>query len=299
MTVTVPKNSGFCPGNRFAELSLKQLKKDRPDKSISIIDHLLHNIQYTDQVVKKDFRILPFGECAAGDCIAVIGTHGIEKKAGEDLRVEQDVIELTCSKIKHLQNYVSYYAENGYYTVITGEAGHPEVKGLVSYAHDHTVIGSEEDLNNFLDDFRNSKGDIVKKSYCKVLVLTQTTGSRVLFGITAKAIQEQFNRTCEVKILDSSCSYNVLREEDALRLRREADLIIVLGEKTESNARLLYEALGAYETETCLVSNLSELRKSGINLSGRRNILAVASSSTPRFVENEVLEYLRGLRNRL
>lgn len=294
MNVTVPKFSGFCPGNRFAELSLKQLRKDWPNKDIVIIRDLIHNEQYAETVLANDFKTVPsIGELAGG--IVVIGTHGIAKKDMESLRKRSEALDLTCSKIKHLQNYINYYSENGFFTVIAGETGHPEVLGLVSYAGDHAIIDDEEDLGRFMDDYNNAKGIIARKSYCKILVVTQTTGRRDLFEKTARIIQEQCGQSCEVKILDSLCSYNTLREEETLRLCKDADIAVVIGETVSSNTRRLYDIIKQTGIETFLVKNMSELLKTVPDPRRYRNVLAVASSSTPDFIEKEILEHLRGL----
>ena len=294
MNVITPKFSGFCPGNRFAELSLQQLKKDWPHKDILIVRDLIHNEQYSVKMTESGYRTVPSADDVSGG-IAVIGTHGTERKTLKKLRKKYDALDLTCSKIKHLQNYVNYYSENGFFTVITGEENHPEVTGLVSYAGDSTIIGSDGDLERFMDDYREGRGVIAVKAYCKILVLTQTTGKRGLFEKTAKAIQSECGQSCEVKILDSLCSYNTLREEETLRLLKSAGAAIVIGETVSSNTMRLYETVKQAGTETFLVKNLAELVKTVPDPRRYGNVLAVASSSTPDFIEKEVVEYLSKL----
>lgn len=292
MQVIRPKTAGFCPGVQFAEMSLNQLLKDRPGTRVHTTGDLVHN-RHT-LLEWKNRGIASFGEGEepeAGSLVAV-RTHGIDRRTEEKFRKYFELLDLTCSKVKNLQNYIDYYSGNGYYIVIAGDKKHPEVQGLTSYAADCTVIGNEGELEKFLEDCRTRSGTVAGKSYCKIMVVSQTAGSHSFFEKTARAIQSACGLGCEVRIFDSACAFIVLREEECLELQKNADVTFVVGDRISANTLTLYETLKAKKPNTWLVAGLEDLLKQNIDLGECRMALVVATSSTPASVEKEVTDYL-------
>ncbi len=71
------------------------------------------------------------------DGAVVIRTHGIPKDELAVLKSqEHKVIDATCPYVTTPQNIVQKMSEDGYSIVIFGDADHPEIKGVVSYAED-------------------------------------------------------------------------------------------------------------------------------------------------------------------
>jgi 4-hydroxy-3-methylbut-2-enyl diphosphate reductase len=110
------------------------------------------------------------------------------------------------------------------------------------------------------------------------------------------AIGNSLGADGDVKKIDSICSINTLREQEAAELQKDSELTIVIGDRISSNANKLYEILKKSgekrKQETVFVSNLKELLKTGLDLEKYHSALVVSSSSTPDFVEKELVDYL-------
>ncbi len=292
MKVHIPKYSGFCPGVKFAEKSLQTLRGKDRNRDISVLGQLIHNSDYIERLRSEGIRTAKDIADIENGTVAVIRTHGVAREVEEKLRGRLEVVDLTCNKVKVLQRYISDHAAQNYFIIITGKRDHPETVGLVSYAKDALVIENETDLDRFVADYKSLLSPVIRKGYCRVLVLSQTTGNRALFEKVGGVVSETCRNECEVKVYDSTCSITSLREEEALDLQKNCDVTFVVGDRISSNANKLFEILQASGAETHFVENLADLRSRGLELSRYRDALVVSSSSTPDFVEREIVDYL-------
>lgn len=286
MKVYIPKYSGFCPGVKLAEKKLFEKKKT--GRKISVLGELIHNQQYIGFLEREGIGICGSPEEFEKGSVAVIRTHGIEKQVEEGLRKGLEVLDLTCGKVKQLQKTVGDHSRKGYAVVITGKRDHPEMLGLVSYAAKCTVIENDAELKHYVNSLKKGKN--------RILLVSQTTGSRSLFEKASTEIKAALGPDDEVKTIDSICSVNTLREKEAVELQKNSEITVVIGDRISSNANKLYEILkkSGEKTgqETVFVSSLEELLKKGMKLEKFRSALVVSSSSTPEFVEKELVDYL-------
>jgi 4-hydroxy-3-methylbut-2-en-1-yl diphosphate reductase len=292
MKVYIPKYSGFCPGVKFAENKIFHLKKDRSNKKITVLGKLIHNNQYIEFLNKEG--VLTADNIPDIDCnsLAIIRTHGIDKNSEAELRKNLEVIDLTCSKVKHLQKYIEEHSKNGYFVIITGKKDHPEVIGLQSYAEDSCVLEDEKGLTGFIRDYQKNKSPERIKGRRKILIVSQTTGNRGLFEKAARLIDQTFNEKCEVKVYDSICTITSLREDEAILLQKKSDVTFVIGDHISANANKLYQILKANSENTYFIENLNELTGLKLPLKSFKSALVVSSSSTPEFIEKDVIEHL-------
>jgi len=128
-----------------------------------------------------------------------------------------------------------------------------------------------------------------------VLVVSQTTGTRKSYERTVRRLREALPARYEVKAFDSICRITSLREAEALKLQEKVDVTFVVGDRLSSNANKLYEVLNKNNERTYMVQDLSELSDLALDLRACRSAQVVSSSSTPTFVEQEIIEYLSGL----
>src|SRR5271157_3418634 len=143
MKVYLPVHSGFCPGVKLAEKKLLDLKIKNKGRGIYVLGKLIHNNSYIEYL--KSIGINTSGSDAdiPAGALAMIRTHGIDRKIEDRIRKKIEVVDLTCSKVKALQKYIHKLSLEGFFTVITGKKDHPEMLGLVSYADGFYVIENE------------------------------------------------------------------------------------------------------------------------------------------------------------
>ena len=251
--------------------------------------YLIHNQTYIDYLTKKSITTINDAADAPKNGLLVLRTHGIQRETEEVLRGAYETLDLTCPKVKKIQLIIKDFAEKGYYVLITGKADHPEVRGLLSYAEKSRVLEKTEDIPDLIGLLRNEK---IKR----ILIISQTTGGRELFEKTCESVRA-FADTADitVDVHDSICSITALREREALKIQKEVDVTFVIGDRISSNAKKLYKILAEKSPNTFFVNCVRDLQELDLPFGDWNTAQVVSSSSTPAFLEREIVGYLEGL----
>ncbi len=302
MKVIVPLHTGFCPGVKRAErIAFEEKRKGR--RPIFVLGDFIHNEGYIDYLRQNGIRTVPDLEQIPPGATVVIRTHGLDRLQEARLRERFEVVDLTCSTVKRLQLYIRRHADDGFYVVITGKRSHPEVRGLVSYARDSYVVETEDDLRTLLED-DGALGETLRAgNHRGILVVSQTTGRRVLFDETVEQIAGRFGESAqaaaheslEVKSFDSICGITSLRETEALANQDSVDASFVVGDRISSNATRLYETLRNRDERTYFVRNRDELEALDLAMQRFSAVQVVSSSSTPDFLERDIIAFLESI----
>ncbi len=283
MLVLVPKTSGFCPGVKRAEDGVFKLREES-DK-VNIYGALIHNQDYTQMLQTHNINSVSVDQLSKGDTL-VIRTHGIPKD--EESRLKKDFIlkDMTCPIVKRVQKQIEKESLQNAYVIISGKKDHAEVLGLVSYAKNYLVIENQKDLDNFLKDIS------IPKDCEKIFVLSQTTHSREFFEILCEQIQSSI-KDIPITIKDTICPITENKEQESLLLQKEVDFTVVIGDPDSSNSKKLYTVLK--NDMAIFTQNLSHLQSLDLDWSGVQKVLVVSSTSTPLFIEKEIVEYLESI----
>ncbi len=286
MRVLSPRHTGFCPGIKAAEGRIFEVKEHIAEP-IYVYGHLIHNNAYIEHLAAQSIKTLRSIESAPLGSSVAIRTHGVSKELERELRRRFRVTDLTCAKVKRLQLLIEEHAGAGGFTVITGNKSHPEVEGLRSYAEDHVVIETEDDLQRCDPHLWRCRNE-------EILVVSQTTGGRRLFEATVKALNARA-AGFHVECCDSICPITERREKESLEIQRRVDVTLVVGDTISSNAKKLYAALKSHSPETYFVRDLDEVKCLELSPRRYRSAQVVLSSSTPSFIETEIVSYLATL----
>ncbi len=289
MKVFRSKFSGFCPGVFQAEKKIFEALGAHTGSTIYVLGYLIHNQTYIDHLGTQGVVTVERPDDVPHGELLVIRTHGLQKQVEASLRRSHQVLDLTCPKVKKVQLEIEKHAQQGYHVVITGKLNHPEVQGLLSYATGSTVIEKEADIHAFLENFPAAGIE-------RILVISQTTGERELFDSVCRDLEDVLGaKAVEVKVHDSICSITSLREQDALLIQKSVDVTFVIGDRMSSNASKLFKILAERDERTYFVNSVEELRNVAPPLERWTTAQVVSSSSTPNFVEREIVEYLESI----
>lgn len=295
MKVIISNYSGFCPGVKIAEKKLLRQKQDHPRDDLYIYGELIHNRRYIDYltglgiITEEDSEMIPSGKTV------IIRTHGLDCSAEKKISEGHDIIDLTCSIVKNLQRKIKRYSDEGFYIVISGKKNHPEVLGLKSYAENVSVIENETDLRQLIQSGNELMNTIIENRLQGIAVFSQTTGKRAFFHQICDQISATFKDKFSVECIDSICDITSKREQAALEDMSVADIGIVIGDRKSSNANKLYEVLKQNFDEVYFVNDLEELKQLNLELRSDMTAVVVSSSSTPAFIEDEIVDYLRNI----
>ena len=293
MKVITAKYSGFCPGVMQAEKKIFKARQKNAEEPIYILGYLIHNQTYIDYLSQNSVITVSDTDGLPEGSVVVVRTHGLERHIEEGLHTRYSVLDLTCPKVKKIQLLIRSYAEKHYFVLITGKKDHPEVQGLVSYADSSHVIEKEADILRFAE---SREASLVKK----IFVVSQTTGDPHLFAETVRIVGEAAaSRGIRLESLNSVCSITAMREGEALSLQKKVDVTFVIGDRISSNATKLYKVLAAEgERDVFFVNSKDETRAVVAGRGGDaawKTAQVVSSSSTPAFLEREIVEYLESL----
>ena len=285
MKVYIPKLSGFCPGVKTAE---KNLLNGNTNNKLVIIGKLIHNNRYISYLselgieTSDDYSKIDLGS------VVVIRTHGINRFTEKEIRKQHKVLDLTCFKVKNLQNKILEKSEEGFHIIITGKRNHPEVQSLLSYAEHFDVIEDDK----FAEMFFNNKNNLLHNK--KVFICSQTTSSRSLLETTADLARKSLTDS-KIEVFDSICSITDQREKQAIELQNKVNATIVLGDKESSNAMKLFNNLLERNKNTYFASSTEELLQISRVIGNAESIQIVSSSSTPKFVEDEAVKFFESV----
>ena len=130
MRIKLAASYGFCFGVKRA------IKIAENTQNASTIGPLIHNNEEINRL-RENFNVKTLHDIseAQGNERAIIRTHGIPKKDLETLKQSKvEVINATCPYVTKPQEICEKMSQEGYEIVIFGDADHPEVRGVESYA---------------------------------------------------------------------------------------------------------------------------------------------------------------------
>ncbi|MGL4394564.1 MAG: 4-hydroxy-3-methylbut-2-enyl diphosphate reductase [Brevinema sp.] len=283
MEVLIPKTSGFCPGVKRAEDGVFALKKTQ--SQVNLHGPLIHNQNYISMLQEHNIKAVDLSDIEEGETL-VIRTHGISRYEEADLAERFLLKDLTCPIVKRVQKHVEKAALEGSFVIISGKEQHAEVQGLVSYAEHFKVIEGQDDLEEFLKNYKN----IIPSTTQKIFIISQTTHSRPFFEFLCQELQSYITEF-PIEVKDTICPITENKEKESLELQELVDFTIVIGDPHSSNSKKLYQILKKDET-VIFTQNLTHLQELKSNWDGIQKVLVVSSTSTPTFIEQEIVQYL-------
>lgn len=280
MELIIAETAGFCMG---VDMALNKLDKAVRNPSRSGVIHTLGPIIHNPQVleryqklgVKQTDGTIPL---APADMV-IIRAHGIPRQVQDAFeRQGVELIDATCPKVKKAQVLIQKQAEQGKHLLLFGERDHPEVKGLISYAPEHTVFESLEEL----------RGLKLSKEVTYFLA-AQTTQDRDSFSHIRDYLHVHIDPA--MSILDTICTATKDRQEEVRNLSKRVQAMIVVGGKSSGNTRRLAQIAREAGVFTVHVETAGELPLR--ELQAFERIGLTAGASTPSWVIEEVAMTLK------
>ncbi len=273
--ITVAKTAGFCFGvTRAMKLAGETAKRFGRAYTFG---PLIHNNDVIAELEKEGVYVTE--EISADKTPLIIRSHGVGKSVYDRLNVENiDYVDATCPFVEKIHRIVS---EENADILIAGDRSHPEVIGILGHTQGRAeVINSADELYELLK---------TQKSFGEnaLIVAAQTTFDMVKWAELKKIIKKHYTKA---KIFDTICSATTNRQQEADRLARESDLMIVVGGSHSSNSRKLAEICSRHCT-TLFAENAAALNRSELKslLSSHDVKIGItAGASTPAYIIKEV-----------
>jgi len=277
--VKLAKSLGYCFGvERAVEKAYSLLDQG---KKIYTYGPIIHNETVVSDLEKKGVEIIESIDDIAklNEGSVVIRAHGVSKAVYDALEEKGlEIIDATCPFVKRIHNTVSKESENGADIVIVGNAGHPEVLGIVGWCENGaTVIESEEEAESYTNE-----------SGRKICIVSQTTFQAEKFQHIVEIIQK---KGYNVIVVNTICNATEDRQLAAEELATEADAMIVIGGMNSSNTKKLFEICRKRCVHTYFIQTLDDLH---LELPKSVRLVGItAGASTPNKIIEEVQNYVR------
>jgi 4-hydroxy-3-methylbut-2-enyl diphosphate reductase len=277
LTIVRAEYAGACYGvQRALDLTLAASQ----DKAVCTFGPLIHNPQVVSNLEHRGIRVANGLDDCKNEAV-VIRSHGVVPEVIETLQSRGlEVIDATCPHVMRAQRAAASLEKKGYHVLVVGEAGHPEVEGILAHAKREgnkcTVVGCVADIPHNLSD--------------PVGIVVQTTQSHQKLQEIVDSLEK---RGITPVVKDTICFATIQRQEAAKNLASSVDVMLVIGGRNSSNTTRLYEMCqqcgnAVYHIESAVEINpvwFESVSSVGIS----------AGASTPENQIEEVVSYLETL----
>ncbi|MBQ1874994.1 MAG: 4-hydroxy-3-methylbut-2-enyl diphosphate reductase [Paludibacteraceae bacterium] len=282
MTCSIDTNSGFCFGVTSAIEKAEQELKKGP---LYCLGDIVHNGQECARLEQQGLRTIDYDDLRTLHRARVLlrahgeppSTYWIAEQRG------LEIVDATCPVVKKLQDriracYEQHKADEPLppQIVIYGKPGHAEVIGLEGQTNNTAIVIESADEIERLDFTR------------PIYLFSQTTKSVDGFNGLVEAIKAKGERLEANGIFeyhDTICRNVANRVARLQDFAREQDLVIFVGGKKSSNARVLYKKCTEANPNTLFVSSPDELKDklpiSDMSSSPNYKIGICGATSTP------------------
>jgi len=283
MEVIRAATAGFCMGVVLALQKLDELVESGSGRgAIYTLGPIIHNPQVMAAYAERGVHTADSPKDIPPGATAVIRAHGVPLGTQEDLRERGvQVVDATCPKVKKAQLLIEKEALQGRMLILYGEKSHPEVKGLLSYARAGAFLF---DSREKLDRFALSP----RKTYC---LAAQTTQDRETFDLIVRDLSR--HKECDLTVLQTICDATRQRQEEAVRIAREMDFMVVVGGFNSGNTRRLVQVVTARRIPVLHVETARDLPLD--NMRNYTKIGLTAGASTPKEAIDEIHSTLAAL----
>ncbi len=282
MKVTIDENSGFCFGVTTAiETAERKLQKGQ----LFCLGDIVHNGQEVERLDKLGLETIDYDDLRTLHNVRVLfrahgeppSTYMIARQNGIE------VIDASCPVVLKLQKriretYLQHHG-TGVQIVIFGKKGHAEVIGLEGQTNNTAiVIESIHDLDRL--DFSRP-----------IYLFSQTTKSVEEFQHIVNEIKAR-RRGGEENIFeyhDTICRNVANRVKKLQEFARSNNVVVFVGGKKSSNAKVLYNNCLEVNSSTVFVSSPEDLTAEILALCHKADKVGICgATSTPKWLMERV-----------
>ena len=279
MEVVLAKSAGFCFGVKRAVDTVYELGEK--GEKIYTFGPIIHNEEVVKDLEKKGVAVIESREELAKltKGTVVIRSHGVAREIYEQIeRQGLACVDATCPFVRRIHRIVEKESAAGKQILIIGNAGHPEVEGIMGWSVTPAIVAETKEEMSKIECDR-------EKPVC---IVSQTTFNYNKFQELVEIFKE---RGYDISIVNTICNATEERQTEAKEIAAEVDAMIVIGGKRSSNTRKLYEICSRECANTCFIQTLDDLH---LELPKSVRLVGItAGASTPSKIIEEVQNYVR------
>ncbi len=290
MKVELAKSAGFCFGVKRAVQTVYDQVKDG-QAPIYTYGPIIHNEEVVREFEELGVRVIETEQeiSSIQEGTIIVRSHGISKAVRDAMDAQADrakkrgktlnIVDATCPFVLRIHKYVMEYSAQGYWVVIVGNPTHPEVEGIFGWSNPQktTVIQSQEEAQLFDIQLNN-----------RLCIVAQTTFNINKFQDIVEIISK---KEYDINVLSTICSATEERQKEAADLAKRVDAMVVIGGKSSSNSKKLFEICSEHCLNTYFIQTKNDLKDTSLT---RFDYVGItAGASTPKNIIEEVQKYVR------
>ncbi len=275
MEIKVAESAGFCWGvKRAVNIAVDAIGKT---KKTYCLGELIHNRREIERLKKLGMEFIEDMEALESGNTVIIRSHGVAPQVINFLKNKGlQIVDATCPFVKDVHEKVIRLEKEGYPVLILGNPKHPEVIGIAGHViKSPMIIDTIEEIERL-------------PRMPKLGVVCQTTLNMNFFR---EAISLLSLKVKELKVYNTICNATSIRQNEAKKLASQVDVMLIVGGKNSSNTTKLYQISKSVNGRSYHIESKEEIDHSWFE--GARSVGITAGASTPQWVIEEVVNYIR------
>jgi (E)-4-hydroxy-3-methyl-but-2-enyl pyrophosphate reductase len=274
LEVVLSPYTGYCFGVKRAMRLIDQGVSEQPDVKIYTLGEIIHNPQAVAHLRERGVEPVSSLEEIEKGSFLIIRAHGVQPELiDEAKRRGIQLLDATCPFVQKSQRYVRMLIKESYRVIIIGDADHPEVRSIAGHAGGNAII------------IDNVDAAVKVPPMEKVGVVIQTTFSKENACDIIDILEKRIER---LRVYDTICQATILRREATLELAGTVDVMLIVGGRTSSNTKRLYQMCIDKGITSHFVETADEIDPSWFRRCSRVGL--TTGTSTPDWVVEQVLE---------
>ncbi len=228
MNVILAQPRGFCAGVVRA-IDIVELALEQYGAPVYVRHEIVHNRHVVDSLKAKGAIFVEELDEVPIDAITVFSAHGVARVVEDAARQRQlRVLDATCPLVSKVHHQGRQYAAKGYQVILIGEAGHPEVIGILGQVPTPVIVVRNVEQVQTLAFAPDTP----------MAYVTQTTLSVDDTKAVVQALRRRYPQIVGPDTRD--ICYAVQNRQSALRVLSQCvDLVLVVGAANSANSLTL------------------------------------------------------------
>lgn len=262
MRIIRAEHLGMCFGVRDAIALALGHAQAAP---LTILGDLVHNPAVLADLRAREISVVDDVRDATSRTVMVTA-HGTSDRVLASTRaLGLNVVEATCPLVHVAHRAIKALLRDGYHPVIIGQRHHVEVRGLTEDLETFDIVLEDDDVERLSD-------------HPRIGVAAQTTQPLERVRHLVALIRRRFPDS-DVRFIDTVCQPTKQRQDAAVELARQSDVVIVIGGANSNNTRELVKTCGRYCPSVHHIQIASDLQLAWFD--GAGTVGLTAGTSTP------------------
>ena len=256
--------------------------KESAAAPLTVLGDLVHNEAVLADLRARGVRVARNAREVETQSVMVTA-HGASQIAMARARAYGlNVLEATCPLVRVAHHAVTRLVREGYHPVIVGQRDHVEVRGLTEDLEDYDIVLSEREVYELRPRARFGVAAQTTQPLEKVCALVELMG---------RCFPDS-----EVRFIDTVCRPTKQRQNAAIELAQQSDVVVVIGGAHSNNTRELVRTCSRACERVMHVQTAADLREEWF--AGARVVGITAGTSTPDASIDAVEQWLNELATR-